>query len=136
MPSQAANLRKSLFDQGYIDDQFIQLEELQDDANPNFVEEVVRLFYNDSTRQIHNIELALGSGACDFTKLDDMMHQFKGSCSSIGAKKVNKECSEFQQYCDAGNIEGCRRAFQRLKQEYYTLKTKLETYFQMAKQGS
>nr|GMD41132.1 histidine-containing phosphotransfer protein 4-like [Ipomoea batatas] len=105
---------------------------MQDDANPNFVEEVVRLFYNDSTRQIHNIELALGSGACDFTKLDDMMHQFKGSCSSIGARKVKKECSEFQQYCDAGNVEGCRRAFQRLKQEYYTLEAKLDTYFQVS----
>ncbi|XP_019184817.1 PREDICTED: histidine-containing phosphotransfer protein 4-like [Ipomoea nil] len=136
MPSQAANLRKSLFDQGYIDDQFIRLEELQDDSNPNFLEEVVRLFYNHSTMKIHNIELALESGALDFTKLDDMMIQFKGSCSSIGARKVNKECLEFKQYCDAGNIEGCRSAFQRLKQELYILKTKLEIYFQMAKQGS
>lgn len=45
--------------QGYIDDQFIHLEELQDDANPNFVEEVVNLFYTDSARLIRNIELAL-----------------------------------------------------------------------------
>lgn len=47
------------FVQGYLDDQFIQLEELQDDANPNFVEEVVTLYYRDSARLILNIEQAL-----------------------------------------------------------------------------
>lgn len=46
--------------QGYLDrEQFTQLEELQDDANPNFVEEVVTLFYNDSARLIQNIEQTL-----------------------------------------------------------------------------
>ena len=45
--------------QGYLDDQFIQLEELQDDANPNFVEEVVTLFYRESARLIQNLEQAL-----------------------------------------------------------------------------
>ena len=45
--------------QGFLDEQFVQLEELQDDANPNFVEEIVTLFYRDSIRLIQNIELAL-----------------------------------------------------------------------------
>lgn len=45
--------------QGFIDEQFVQLEELQDDANPNFVEEVVTLYYRDSTRLIVSIEQAL-----------------------------------------------------------------------------
>lgn len=45
--------------QGYLDEQFVQLEELQDDVNPNFVEEIVTLFYRDSTRLILNIEQAL-----------------------------------------------------------------------------
>ena len=45
--------------QGYLDEQFIQLEELQDDANPNFVEEIVTLYYRDSSRLIFNMEQAL-----------------------------------------------------------------------------
>lgn len=45
--------------QGFLDEQFIQLEELQDDANPNFVEEVVTLYYRDSSRLILNIDQAL-----------------------------------------------------------------------------
>ncbi|WMV22379.1 hypothetical protein MTR67_015764 [Solanum verrucosum] len=117
---QVASLRQSLFDQivgfnwfeslawvqGYVDEQFIELEELQDDATPNFVEEVVTLFYNDSARFIHNIDQSLEEHPLDFAKLDNYMHQFKGSSSSIGAKKVKIECTQFMVYCRAGNVEG------------------------------
>ncbi|KVH89942.1 Signal transduction histidine kinase, phosphotransfer (Hpt) domain-containing protein [Cynara cardunculus var. scolymus] len=62
MKKQINSARNSLFQQGYLDEQFIQLEDLQDDANPNFVEEIVTLFYSDSTRLIRNIETALCIG--------------------------------------------------------------------------
>ncbi|KAG5045367.1 hypothetical protein JHK86_014773 [Glycine max] len=106
--------RNSLFDEGFLDEQFIQLEELQDDVNPNFAEEIVTLFYSDSVRLIYNIERAL-----------------------IGAKKVKNECTRFSEYCAAENFEGrkntlfrCFRTFQQINVEYTTLKKKLETYFQ------
>ncbi|KAK6912760.1 Signal transduction histidine kinase, phosphotransfer (Hpt) domain [Dillenia turbinata] len=116
--------------QGYLDEQFIQLEDLQDDANPNFVEEVVTLFYGDSARLLHSIEQALESNPLDFNGLEAYMHQFKGSCSSIGARKVKSECTQFREYCNARNAEGCIRTFQQVKQEHATLRRKLETYFQ------
>ncbi|KAL0441482.1 UNVERIFIED_CONTAM: Histidine-containing phosphotransfer protein 4 [Sesamum radiatum] len=112
MQRQLANMKQSLFDQGYLDEQFIQLEELQDDANPNFVEEVVTLYYRDSARLIHNIDQAF-----------------------IGAKKVKIECTQFREYCRTGNAEGCKKTFQQLKKEYATLKKKLEVYFQVARQA-
>ncbi|XWS72509.1 hypothetical protein CRYUN_Cryun02cG0046000 [Craigia yunnanensis] len=133
---QVACMKRSLFDQGYLDEQFIQLEELQDDANPNFVQEIVTLFYSDSARLIHNIEQALNGKPIDFSKLDDYMHQFKGSSSSIGAKKVTNECTVFREYCSAKNAEGCIRTFQQVKQEYAILKRKLEVYFQMVRQAA
>ncbi|XP_077239669.1 uncharacterized protein LOC143880556 [Tasmannia lanceolata] len=67
--------------QGFLDEQFVQLEELQDDVNPNFVEEVVTLFFKDSARLVVNIEQALEKRPLDFSKLDTYMHQFKGSSS-------------------------------------------------------
>ncbi|XP_020550176.1 histidine-containing phosphotransfer protein 4-like isoform X2 [Sesamum indicum] len=132
---QAACMRKALFDQGYLDDQFLQLEDLEDEANPNFVEEVVKLYYSDSARFIRNIELTLDKNPFDFEKLDDIMHQFKGSSSSIGAKKLKTECTQFQEYCKIGNFEGCMRTFQEVKQEHAVLKKKLESYFQLARQA-
>ncbi|KAL5145146.1 Histidine-containing phosphotransfer protein 4 [Glycine soja] len=118
---------------GFLDEQFIQLEELQDDVNPNFAEEIVTLFYSDSVRLIYNIERALMSNPPNFTKLDGYMLQFKGSCSSIGAKKVKNECTRFSEYCAAENFEGCFRTFQQINVEYTTLKKKLETYFQLVR---
>ncbi|KAL8522126.1 hypothetical protein ACS0TY_012320 [Phlomoides rotata] len=128
---QAAYMRNALFNQGYLDEQFLQLEDLQDEVNPNFVEEVVKLFYTDSARFLRNIEVTLDKSPRDFDKLDNVMHQFKGSSSSIGAKKVKKECTQFQEYCKVGNLEGCIRTFQEVKQEHATLKRKLESYFQV-----
>ncbi|KAL4386281.1 hypothetical protein GQ457_09G006280 [Hibiscus cannabinus] len=128
-------MRKSLFDQGYLDEQFVQLEELQDESNPNFVEEVVTLYYRDSARLILNIEQALERKPYNFHKLDAYMHQFKGSSSSIGAKKVKAESTLFREYCKSGNGEGCMRCFQQLKKEYTTLRKKLEAYFQVARQA-
>ncbi|KAG2371126.1 histidine-containing phosphotransfer protein 4-like isoform X4 [Vigna umbellata] len=132
---QVAVIKHSLFDQGYLDEQFIQLEELQDDANPNFVEEIVTLYYRDSSRLISNLDHTLERNPLDFNKLDTIMHQFKGSSSSIGAKKVKAECTLFREYCRTRNGEGCRRSFQQMKKEYAILRKKLETYFQMARQA-
>ncbi|MBA0691134.1 hypothetical protein Goari_008780, partial [Gossypium aridum] len=81
MRRQLASMRKSLFDQGYLDEQFMELEQLLDDANPNFVEEVVTLYYRDSARLILNLDRALERRPLDFSKLDGLMHQFKGSSS-------------------------------------------------------
>ncbi|TKY48215.1 Histidine-containing phosphotransfer protein 4 [Spatholobus suberectus] len=103
---QVAAMKQSLFDQGHLDEQFIQLEELQDDANPNFVEEIVTLYYRDSSRLISNLEQTLERNPLDFNKLDTIMHQFTGSSSSIGAKKVKAECTLFREYCTARNAEG------------------------------
>ncbi|CAL8996505.1 unnamed protein product [Prunus brigantina] len=129
---QVALKRSSLFEQQFLDSQqFVQLEDLEDDANPNFVEEIVTLFYKDSARLFQKIEQTMQSRPIDFGKLDDYMHQFKGSSSSIGAIKVKNECSQFKEFCSAGNAEGCFWAFQRVKQEHHTLRIQLESYFQL-----
>ncbi|KAE7999194.1 hypothetical protein FH972_003649 [Carpinus fangiana] len=136
LPRHLVLQRQSLFDQGLLDEQFIQLEELQDDANPNFVEEVVTSYYQNTSTLIVIIEQALGTSPLDFNKLDSYMYQLKGSSSSFGAKKVKADCTLFREYCKAGNEEGCMRTFQQLKKEYAGLKRKLEAYFQLARQAA
>ncbi|XP_021302602.1 pseudo histidine-containing phosphotransfer protein 2 isoform X1 [Sorghum bicolor] len=159
---QIISMKKSLFDQGYLDEQFNQLEELQDDSSPNFVEEVVALFFKDSSRLLTNIEQALEKYPQDFYRLDSLVHQFKGSGSSIGALRMKNECSMFKAHCNDRNLEGyrtlddssssipashslllhlipwltlrCRRSLQKMKREHATLKQKLETYFHLLRQ--
>ncbi|KAJ1263710.1 hypothetical protein BS78_09G207100 [Paspalum vaginatum] len=108
---QAASLKKSILDQGYLDEQFCQTEDLQDEASPNFTQEVVSLFFKDSTRLITNIEQAMEKNPRDFNRWDANMQQLKGSCSS------------------------CMRSFQKLKREHGALRQKLESYFQLLRQA-
>ncbi|XP_044343373.1 pseudo histidine-containing phosphotransfer protein 5 isoform X4 [Triticum aestivum] len=108
---QAASLKRSLFDQGYLDEQFCQVEDLQDEASPNFAEEVVSLFFKDSARLVTNIEQAMEKYPKDFNRWDAHMQQLRGSCFS------------------------CRRTFQKVKREHAILRQKLESYFQLLRQA-
>ncbi|KAL6609623.1 hypothetical protein ACP70R_039592 [Stipagrostis hirtigluma subsp. patula] len=73
---------------GYLDDQFCQVEDLQDEASPNFAEEVVLLFFKDSTRLMTNIEQAMEKYPRDFNKWEAHMQQLKGSC----CRQVRGKC--------------------------------------------
>ena len=44
---------------GFLDDQFNQLQQLQDESNPDFVVEVVSLFFEDSDRLLNELAKAL-----------------------------------------------------------------------------
>ncbi|KAA3454464.1 histidine-containing phosphotransfer protein 1-like [Gossypium australe] len=97
---------KSLFMEGFLDAQFLQLQQLQDDSNPDFVFEVVSLFFEDSEKLLNELTIALDQPNVDFKKLDSHVHQLKGSSSSIGAQRVKNACIAFRNYCDVQNIEG------------------------------
>lgn len=44
---------------GFIDDQFTQLQRLQDDSSPDFVKEVVTMYFDDSEKLIDNMKKIL-----------------------------------------------------------------------------
>ncbi|CAL5379032.1 unnamed protein product [Camellia sinensis] len=122
----------SLYNEGFLDEQqFTQLQQLQDESNPEFVVEVVSLFFEDSERLLNELTKALDQQSVDFKKVDAHVHQFKGSSSSIGAQRVQKACISFRDYCDEQNIEGCLKSLQQVKNEYSLVKNKLETLFEL-----
>ncbi|KAK2646700.1 hypothetical protein Ddye_021895 [Dipteronia dyeriana] len=125
---------KSLFLEGVLDGQFLQLQQLQDDTNPDFVAEVVSLFFEDSQRLLNDLTRTLDQPNVDFKIVDAHVHQLKGSSSSIGAQRVKNSCIAFRNFCEAQNIEGCMRCLQQVKQEYLLVKNKLETLFRLKQQ--
>ncbi|KAE8658755.1 Histidine-containing phosphotransfer protein 1 [Hibiscus syriacus] len=96
---------KSLFMEGLLDSQFLQLQQLQDESNPDFVVEVVSLVFDDSEKLLNELTIALDQPNVDFKKVDDYVHQLKG-CSSIGAQRVTNACVAFRNFCEVQNIEG------------------------------
>jgi len=44
---------------GILDSQFLQLQQLQDESNPDFVSQVVTLFFQDSDRILNDLSLSL-----------------------------------------------------------------------------
>ncbi|XP_020885928.1 histidine-containing phosphotransfer protein 1 isoform X2 [Arabidopsis lyrata subsp. lyrata] len=101
---------KSLFLEGILDSQFLQLQQLQDESNPDFVSQVVTLFFQDSDRILNDLSLSLDQQVVDFKKVDPHVHQLKGSSSR------------------------CHRCLQQVKQEYYLVKNRLETLFKLEQQ--
>ncbi|EXB93890.1 Histidine-containing phosphotransfer protein 1 [Morus notabilis] len=132
LQKQFDDYRASLFNEGFLDDQFEQLQQLQDESNPDFVVEVVSLFFQDSERLLNELATSLDQQNTDYRKVDAHVHQLKGSSSSIGAQRVQRVCIAFRNFCEEQNTEGCLKCLQQVKHEYTLVKNKLETLFKVS----
>ncbi|CAD5197400.1 unnamed protein product [Musa acuminata subsp. malaccensis] len=136
---QLNGLVNSMFLEGLLDDQFEQLQMLQDESSPGFIAELITLFCGDSERILAELTKLLDQAVVDYQKVDAFVHQLKGSSSSVGAQHVKLACVQFRQFCEEHNKEGlkgiyffrCLRALNVVKHEYYLLRGKFDTMLQL-----
>ncbi|KAG8057788.1 hypothetical protein GUJ93_ZPchr0002g24717 [Zizania palustris] len=132
---QLSALLSSMFSQGLVDEQFEQLQMLQDEGGtPGFVAEVVTLFCDDAERIIAEIATLLEQPIVSFDKVDAFVHQLKGSSASVGAQKVKFTCMQFRQFCQEKSRDGCLMALAVVRNEFYDLRNKFQTMLQLEQQ--
>ncbi|XP_055813338.1 histidine-containing phosphotransfer protein 1-like [Solanum dulcamara] len=124
----------SLYRDGFLDSQFLELQKLQDDSNRDFVVEMASLYFKEAEKLLNILTMSLQQQVVDFKQLDIDIHQFKGSSSSIGAQRVKGALIAFRNVCKEKNLDGCMQCLQLAKSEHFLVKNKLETLFRVEQQ--
>ncbi|KAK1380174.1 Histidine-containing phosphotransfer protein [Heracleum sosnowskyi] len=124
----------SLLNEGHFNDVFAQLLRLQDASNPEFVAEVVSIYFEQSERILNDLSEIMDQQPIDFQKADAYIHKLKGSSSSIGAERIRSACIGFRGSYEEQNIEACMRSVVQIKQEYSTVKEKLQNLLRLEQQ--
>ncbi|KAL1189195.1 hypothetical protein V5N11_032609 [Cardamine amara subsp. amara] len=133
---QVQEMRQSLFDEGYLDRQYTQLEALAKDTNPNFIVEVITLYFRDSPDVIASLEHELEREPIEVPMITKCILRLESSSASIGAIKVYKELKKANTFLQAGNIEGTKAALGGIKKQHRELRAKFETYFQLMRHAA
>eukprot|EP00897_Mesotaenium_endlicherianum_P006136 jgi/Mesen1/5550/ME000280S04671 len=108
---QLTELTDNMFAEGLLDDQFTQLQQLQDESNPEFVGEVIGLFFEDSEKLLEDL-----------------------TAEVIGAQRVKAVCIDFRNYCEDEDRAACLQALEQVKQEFNLVKNKLELMLSLEQQ--
>ncbi|KAJ6950904.1 hypothetical protein NC651_004549 [Populus alba x Populus x berolinensis] len=103
---QLSIMRQSFFDEGLLDQgQVSYLETLENEDDPDFIENLFTLFLRDSSRYIASIEKALETTPVDYLVMERMMYRLKGSSASLGASKINAENNKLRKLFHEGDME-------------------------------
>lgn len=125
---QIQDLLNDCLNEGLLDDQFMQLMQLQDEANPDFVSEMVELYFEDSGTKIDKLAGLLSTPSVDFALVDQLVHQFKGSSASFGAHSMATACVQLRDACHAHQTATCQELCSQLQNIFTGLKQRLEHF--------
>lgn len=124
-------LLSQLNQEGLLDEQFSQLQQLQDANNPDFVQEVVELYFEDSAAKLEKLSSKLEGPVPDYNTIDQLVHQFKGSSASFGAQEIAQSCAKFRELCQQQDRNGCQLLLQHISSSFQALKSRLDIFLQL-----
>jgi histidine-containing phosphotransfer protein len=104
---------------------------MQDESNPDFVSEMVELYFEDSASKIEKLAGLLSGTTIDFTQVDALVHQFKGSSASFGAHGMATACVQLRDACHAQQTAACQDLCSQLQSIFAALKSKLDQFLQL-----
>lgn len=118
-------LQSELYGIGILDEQFSQLQLLEDESNPNFVSEMLQLYFEDTGEKLVRLGVLLKEDTVNLSELDSIYHQLKGSSSSVGAMAMAAACADCREYCQRQDQASIMPAFDRMMAAFNELKERL-----------
>jgi HPt (histidine-containing phosphotransfer) domain-containing protein len=106
----------------------IRLQELEQETDSEFVNELIDIYLNETPRQIKAITTALATGVS--TALMISAHTLKGSSLNLGAKQLSVLCLKLEELGRAGSSIPENTSTAEIEKEYENVKTMLLAYKQ------
>jgi histidine-containing phosphotransfer protein len=132
---QIQTLLSKLYEQGSLDEeQFSQLQMLQDESNEGFLAEIITLYLEDTEAKLRSVREMLATQKVDHTELDSIFHQLKGSSSSVGASEVAKLCVECRDLSLTKGPVEVAAAVEHILQTFEDLKTHFQQLLRLQSQ--
>jgi len=125
------HLVSGLIGDGMLDDQFRQLMSLQNEQSPDFLTEVVQLFFLEGHRRLTKFGQMLGDEGVELEKLGQAVLDFKGSTASFGAKFVTDLCDTLRSQALAGNREACRETLGQQEEALGALEARMNAFLEL-----
>ena len=96
--------------------------------------EVVELYFEDSAVKIDTLAAKLVEPVVNYSQVDALVHQFKGSSASFGAHTMATLCVQLRDACHANNQGLCQQLVVQLRDSFAVLKTRLGQFMQLEQQ--
>jgi histidine-containing phosphotransfer protein len=92
---------------------------------------MVELYFEDSASKIDKLHERAHEAEVDFTAVDQLVHQFKGSSASFGAHAMAGVCVRLREAGHARDGGACRALTEELRGCFALLRARLEQFMQL-----
>ncbi len=103
--------------------QFDHLRSLQDDADPQFLIDLIDLFLVETPKRFR--DLAAGIAAHDVRATAQIAHTVTGACANFGGRALQTLCAKIEECARANNLKGAAALAGRLEPELARLAKEL-----------
>ncbi|XP_078157452.1 histidine-containing phosphotransfer protein 2-like [Carex rostrata] len=131
LKAQLNYLVNSMFAMDFLDEQFTELQMLEDDSRGLLVE-VISEFCDQPW--LSQLSVLSSEPVVDFQEVAARVHKFKGTCSYVGAKRVALWCNCFLKVYEENDIVWYIPALLGIRREFDELHMRLKTMLQLEQQ--
>ena len=95
----------------------------------------MELYFEESASKLDKLSAALAPGAAtDFSEVDALVHQFKGSSASFGARQMATLCVQLRDACATKDVGACERLVEQLRERFAELRGRLQRFLEQERQ--